>query len=64
MRDREARALSPVHGRPEIQRTALDQLVLQVKALGLGDPRAFLRGTLDPPSDAAVTAALRVLQEV
>ena len=49
---------------PEISRVPLDALCLQIKILKLGDVRAFLRRAIEPPNEAAVTAALRSLQEL
>ncbi|XP_050184089.1 probable ATP-dependent RNA helicase DHX34, partial [Myiozetetes cayanensis] len=46
---------------PEIHRVALDSLVLQVKSLGLGDPRTF--PFLEAPPPASVEVALRYLQD-
>ena len=49
---------------PELLRTPLDELVLQVLLLGLGDPAAFLAGALDPPPAANVAAAVAALEAV
>ncbi|NXK43497.1 DHX34 helicase, partial [Piprites chloris] len=46
---------------PEIQRVALDSLVLQVKSMGLGDPRTF--PFLEAPPPASLAAAIRYLQD-
>lgn len=46
---------------PEIQRVALDALVLQVKSMGLGDPRTF--PFLEPPPAASLETAMRYLRE-
>uniref|UniRef100_A0A8B9IL40 DExH-box helicase 34 n=1 Tax=Anser cygnoides TaxID=8845 RepID=A0A8B9IL40_ANSCY len=46
---------------PEIQRVALDALVLQVKSMGLGDPRTF--PFLEPPPAASLETAVRYLRE-
>ncbi|XP_027487846.1 probable ATP-dependent RNA helicase DHX34, partial [Corapipo altera] len=46
---------------PEIQRVALDSLVLQVKSMGLGDPRTF--PFLEAPPPASLATALRYLQD-
>ncbi|KAG8143753.1 hypothetical protein E2320_000932 [Naja naja] len=45
---------------PEIQRVALDALILQMKSMGLGDPRAF--PFLEPPPWASLEAALGYLK--
>ncbi|XP_070620414.1 probable ATP-dependent RNA helicase DHX34 isoform X2 [Erythrolamprus reginae] len=45
---------------PEIQRVALDALILQMKSMGLGDPRAF--PFLEPPARASLEAALGYLK--
>ncbi|XP_040511041.1 probable ATP-dependent RNA helicase DHX34 isoform X2 [Gallus gallus] len=54
--DLEAFAPYPV---PEIQRVALDSVVLLLKSMGLGDPRSF--PFLDPPSPSSLESALRYL---
>uniref|UniRef100_A0A8C3K2R5 DExH-box helicase 34 n=1 Tax=Calidris pygmaea TaxID=425635 RepID=A0A8C3K2R5_9CHAR len=46
---------------PEIQRVALDSLVLQLKSMGLGDPRTF--PFLEPPPLSSLETALRYLQD-
>ncbi|XP_062860390.1 ATP-dependent DNA/RNA helicase DHX36 [Trichomycterus rosablanca] len=43
---------------PEIQRTPLEELCLQIKILKLGRIASFLKSTLDPPSDRAVELAI------
>ncbi|KAM8793986.1 putative ATP-dependent RNA helicase DHX34 [Eudromia elegans] len=45
---------------PEIQRVALDTLVLQMKSMGLGDPRAF--PFLEPPPASSLETAVRYLR--
>ncbi|XP_060113800.1 probable ATP-dependent RNA helicase DHX34 [Heteronotia binoei] len=45
---------------PEIQRVALDALVLQMKSMGLGDPRAF--PFLEPPPAASLETAVAYLK--
>ncbi|KAJ8368672.1 hypothetical protein SKAU_G00087000 [Synaphobranchus kaupii] len=56
--DYEAFAPYPV---PEIHRVALDSLVLQMKSMGLGDPRSFV--FIDPPPAASIQTALTYLKE-
>ncbi|NXL68964.1 DHX34 helicase, partial [Chordeiles acutipennis] len=46
---------------PEIQRVALDALVLQLKSMGLGDPRTF--PFLEPPPSSSLETALRYLKD-
>ncbi|NWY08210.1 DHX34 helicase, partial [Nothoprocta ornata] len=46
---------------PEIQRVALDVLVLQLKSMGLGDPRTF--PFLEPPPPSSLETAVRYLRE-
>ncbi|KPP62223.1 putative ATP-dependent RNA helicase DHX34 [Scleropages formosus] len=56
--DYEAFAPYPV---PEIHRVALDSLVLQMKSMGLGDPRSF--AFIDPPPAASIQTAVTYLKE-
>ncbi|KAJ3589989.1 hypothetical protein NHX12_007946 [Muraenolepis orangiensis] len=46
---------------PEIHRVALDSLVLQMKSMGLGDPRSFV--FIDPPPAASIQTAVTYLRE-
>ncbi|XP_040437562.1 probable ATP-dependent RNA helicase DHX34 isoform X3 [Falco naumanni] len=46
---------------PEIQRVALDALVLQLKSMGLGDPRTF--PFLEPPPPSSLELAVRYLKD-
>ncbi|NWS77891.1 DHX34 helicase, partial [Crotophaga sulcirostris] len=46
---------------PEIQRVALDSLVLQLKSMGLGDPRTF--PFLEPPPSSSLETAVRYLRD-
>ncbi|XP_076851120.1 ATP-dependent DNA/RNA helicase DHX36 [Brachyhypopomus gauderio] len=49
---------------PEIQRTPLEELCLQIKILKLGLIASFLRKTLDPPSDRAIELAVTHLKDL
>ncbi|XP_065138856.1 probable ATP-dependent RNA helicase DHX34 [Paramisgurnus dabryanus] len=46
---------------PEIHRVALDSLVLQMKSMGLGDPRSFI--FIDPPPASSIQTAVTYLRE-
>ncbi|KAI8320578.1 P-loop containing nucleoside triphosphate hydrolase protein [Martensiomyces pterosporus] len=54
----------PQHTMPEIQRTPLEQVCLQAKALGHADSQAFLNRALDPPDAKSTEAAERLLVAV
>lgn len=56
--------LLPTYLPPEICRTRLEEVVLQIKLLELGSCAAFLRRVLDPPSDLAVTLSLDLLETI
>ncbi|KAI9321214.1 P-loop containing nucleoside triphosphate hydrolase protein [Dichotomocladium elegans] len=49
---------------PELLRTPLEQLCLQVKAMGEADVKAFLGDALDPPSTKALDSAIEALKAV
>uniref|UniRef100_A0AAR2M0F8 ATP-dependent DNA/RNA helicase DHX36 n=1 Tax=Pygocentrus nattereri TaxID=42514 RepID=A0AAR2M0F8_PYGNA len=49
---------------PEIQRTPLEELCLQIKILKLGPIASFLRKSLDPPSDRAIELAITHLMDL
>ena len=49
---------------PELLRTPLEELVLAVKALGLGDAAAFCARALDPPEPKSVQNALGLLRDI
>uniref|UniRef100_A0A8B9GA92 DExH-box helicase 34 n=1 Tax=Amazona collaria TaxID=241587 RepID=A0A8B9GA92_9PSIT len=51
----------PPYPVPEIQRVALDALVLQLKSMGLGDPRTF--PFLEPPPSSSLETAMRYLKD-
>ena len=53
------------HQTPEIRRTPLERLVLQVaQQPSLGSPHQFLANAIDPPEAAAVKASVATLQEL
>ncbi len=47
---------------PEMLRTPLEELILQLKILGLGEAQPFLQRALEPPSDQAVWTAIDCLR--
>ena len=47
---------------PEIQRTSLDHLILQVKVLKVGDPRRILQLAMQPPSIVTIEDSLNTLK--
>jgi len=47
---------------PEIQRSRLDEVVLQIKILELGTVSKFLEQTLDPPDPRAIQFSMELLQ--
>lgn len=49
---------------PEMRRTTLEDLVLRVLMLELGQPKDFLNRAIQPPSATAVDAAIRTLEEI
>ncbi|XP_072551465.1 ATP-dependent DNA/RNA helicase DHX36 [Salminus brasiliensis] len=49
---------------PEIQRTPLEELCLQIKILKLGPIASFLKNALDPPSDRAIELAITHLMDL
>jgi len=49
---------------PEIQRTRVDQLILQVKLLEFGQARRFLSQTMDPPDEKAVNLSMELLETI
>lgn len=49
---------------PEILRVALDEVILHIKILALGDARRFLEKLLDRPSDAVIEESLELLNRL
>ena len=49
---------------PEMLRTPLEELVLQIKILKLGRVIPFLQKALEPPKEKSVRNALQCLQEL
>eukprot|EP01038_Epipyxis_sp_PR26KG_P010154 gene10154-13660_t len=49
---------------PEIQRIPLEDVILQVLLLKLGDPREFLSQCLQPPSIQQIVSSLTILFEI
>ncbi|KAF2105099.1 DEAD/DEAH box helicase [Rhizodiscina lignyota] len=49
---------------PEIRRVPLEQLVLSVKSMGIGDVSNFLAGALTPPDAGAVDGAVQLLRRM
>ncbi|XP_061916273.1 ATP-dependent DNA/RNA helicase DHX36 [Entelurus aequoreus] len=49
---------------PEIMRTPLEELCLQIKILKLGSIAVFLQKTIDPPAEKAVHLAIKNLQNL
>ena len=54
------------HTLPEMLRVPLEQIVLQVKLLGVssGDPYSFLAGALQPPPKASIKIAVETLTQL
>lgn len=48
---------------PEIQRTSLDHLILDIKVLKVGDPRDLLQLAMQPPNITNVEESLKILTE-
>ena len=49
---------------PEMVRTPLEELALQIKVLKLGMVEPFLARSIEPPPDLAVTNALNTLKDL
>jgi ATP-dependent RNA helicase DHX36 len=45
---------------PEMLRTRLDEVILQLKILQLGKTKPFLERVLDPPDSRAVALSIKV----
>ncbi|KAI8923464.1 P-loop containing nucleoside triphosphate hydrolase protein [Entophlyctis helioformis] len=58
------RLVMPAHSDPEILRTPLEQLCLQIRAMGVGDVASFLGKALSPPAVENVTLAMGNLRDV
>ncbi|KAI0215243.1 ATP-dependent RNA helicase TDRD9 [Lamellibrachia satsuma] len=54
----------PEYGTPEMQRCPLDQLVLHVKVLDLGEPKAILGLALSPPNLDDIERTILMLKQV
>ncbi|XP_022106993.1 putative ATP-dependent RNA helicase TDRD9 [Acanthaster planci] len=52
------------YGIPEMRRCPLERLILQVKMLDLGEPRAILALALEPPNLDNITRTVLLLKEV
>uniref|UniRef100_A0A182UEG6 ATP-dependent RNA helicase DHX36 n=1 Tax=Anopheles melas TaxID=34690 RepID=A0A182UEG6_9DIPT len=49
---------------PEIVRVALEEVILQIKILQLGEARAFMAHLLDKPSDGIIESSLELLNRL
>ena len=49
---------------PEMLRTPLEELVLQIKILKLGFAQSFLQKAIEPPEEKAVENALQCLRDL
>eukprot|EP00529_Nitzschia_sp_RCC80_P019585 CAMPEP_0113502964 /NCGR_PEP_ID=MMETSP0014_2-20120614/33872_1 /TAXON_ID=2857 /ORGANISM="Nitzschia sp." /LENGTH=430 /DNA_ID=CAMNT_0000397861 /DNA_START=1 /DNA_END=1290 /DNA_ORIENTATION=+ /assembly_acc=CAM_ASM_000159 len=49
---------------PEMLRVGIEDLVLQILVLDLGEPTTFLRKALDPPTNLALSNSLRLLEQL
>lgn len=49
---------------PEMLRTPLEELVLQIKMLKLGKAREFLKKAIEPPPDKSVHDAITMLKNL
>ena len=48
----------------EMLRTPLEELVLQIKILKLGQVAPFLQKAIEPPNEGAVLSALKCLRDL
>ena len=56
--------LLPAYTVPEMRRMSLEELILQVLALDLGNPYEFLGSALSPPNASAVSNAIMFLESL
>ncbi|CAK9823206.1 ATP-dependent DNA/RNA helicase DHX36 [Anthophora retusa] len=49
---------------PEILRTCLEEVILQIKMLQLGDSKTFLSSVMDPPNLKAIDVSLELLRNL
>ena len=49
---------------PEMLRTRLEEVVLQIKILELGRASSFLSRVLEPPSEVSIGLALKLLVDI
>lgn len=49
---------------PEMLRVGIEDLVLQILVLDLGEPTSFLRKALDPPTNLALSNSLKLLEQL
>lgn len=49
---------------PEMLRVGLEDLVLQILVLDLGEPSSFLRAAVDPPTELAMKNSLQLLESL
>lgn len=49
---------------PEMLRVGIEDLVLQILVLDLGEPTSFLKKALDPPTNLALSNSLKMLEQL
>jgi HrpA-like RNA helicase len=49
---------------PEMLRVGIEELVLQILILDLGEPTVFLKKAMDPPSNLAMSNSLKMLEQL
>lgn len=49
---------------PEMLRVGIEDLVLQILILDLGEPTSFLKKAMDPPSNLALSNSLKMLEQL